>query len=392
MTEFDIRQINQFVLSRNYLFKKNKSNNLVNIIEEICGLHATGIMEPYISLFNRIDNLKKEQFEQELYIRKNLARIRGIRKTLFIHTKNMIPIVYSATKHLTEKLFDKYLKVRGISPADYETLSNKVLALLSQKEMSTSEIKKSLKSQKDIGAVISIMSDKMLLIRSKPIKSWKDRRIRFALFKKCFPDIDIDKYSESKAIRLLIEKYLKSYGPSTENDIIWWTGLTKTKIMKALNELKRMIRIIKISNFASQYLILDSDFESLKNFELTSNKVVNLLPQLDPYLMGYKDRERYIEYNNYEFVFDRSGNITSTILLDGKIIGVWETLEKPNPLIKLLFFGKIEEDILDKVYREAYRIGKFILDQEVVIEECHQMIPLTKRTAGGFMTPLKDCN
>jgi hypothetical protein len=108
--------------------------------------------------------------------------------------------------------------------------------------------------------------------------------------------------------------------------------------------------------------------------------------------MGYKDRERYIELKNYEYVFDRSGNVTSTILLDGRIIGVWDVAEKPKPILKVLFFSKIDKDTLDKAYKEAYRIGEFIMEKKIQIKECKQMTPLTKRTAGGFMTPLKDCS
>jgi len=32
-----------------------------------------------------------------------------------------------------------------------------------------------------------------------------------------------------------------------------------------------------------------------------------------------------------------------------------------------------------------------MLGKEIQVKECDNMIPLTKRTAGGFMSPLKDC-
>jgi len=256
--------------------------------------------------------------------------------------------------------------------------------------MSTSEIKKALNSQKDVGPIISLMCDEMVLIRTKPIKSWKDRRIRYAPFKDYFPEININRYNEEEALKILVKNYLKSYGPSTENDIVWWTGINKSKIRRALDQFRDEIATIKISPLSHDFLILQADIEKLNDLTLTRENTINFLPQLDPYLMGYKDRERYIEINNYEYVFDRSGNITSTILLDGKIIGVWDVTEKPDPMVKVLFFSKIDEIILDKAYKEAYRIGEFIMEKEVQIKKCKQMIPLTKRTAGGFMTPLKD--
>lgn len=390
MEDISIDVINKFVLNKQHLTNNSKIDNLIRVTENLCGLHATGTMEPYLALFARMPRFHKKDLEKELYVNKTLGRIRGIRKTLFIHTKKMIPIINSSTKHLIIKLFEKYLNYRDISLKDYKNLSTDILNLINKREMSTSEIKKVLNSQKDIGAIISVMCDEMVLIRTKPIKSWKDRRIRYAPFKDYFPEININRYNEEEALKILVKNYLKSYGPSTETDIVWWTGINKSKIRRALDQFRDEIVTIKISPLSHDFLILQTDIEKLNDLTLTRENTINFLPQLDPYLMGYKDRERYIEINNYEYVFDRSGNVTSAILLDGRIIGVWDVTEKPDPMVKVLFFSKIDENILDKAYKEAYRIGEFIMEKEVQIKECKQMIPLTKRTAGGFMTPLKD--
>ncbi|MFW9901426.1 MAG: hypothetical protein ACFFDY_09065, partial [Candidatus Thorarchaeota archaeon] len=93
---------------------------------------------------------------------------------------------------------------------------------------------------------------------------------------------------------------------------------------------------------------------------------------------------------NYNNLFDRSGNITSTIFLNGKAIGVWDTEEEPEPLIKFYLFHSLENELLDKLYSEAKKIGKFFFDTTVNVKKCEKMTPLTERRAGGFMTPLKN--
>ena len=95
--------------------------------------------------------------------------------------------------------------------------------------------------------------------------------------------------------------------------------------------------------------------------------------------------------NNYNYVFDKSGNITATILLDGVVIGVWDTENKKIPVVKLLLFQPLEQELHKKLYSQAEDVGKFFFDEDVTIKECKSMTPLTKRSAGGFMTPLKDC-
>jgi hypothetical protein len=390
MNSFTLDQVNNFVLKKNHLTNESKTDNILQIVEDLCGLHATGTLEPYIQLFIRSNKFEKQDLDRELYENKSLGRIRGMRKTLFIEVKEMIPIVYNAVKYLTDNLEKRYLEYRNVSIEEYERLSKEILFLLNQNEMSTSQIKKALNSQKDISAILSIMCDRMEVIRGRPLKSWKDRRLLYAPFKNYFPNMNLEDYSENQAIELLIHRYIKTYGPCTENDIVWWIGITKNKVKKAINSLTNKIKKIQIEGLNHIFYINNMDINELKNISLEYEDHVNLLPILDPYLMGYKNRERYINPTYYDYIFDRSGNATSTILLNGRIIGVWDILENPYHNVKLLLFDFVEKKILEKIKKEAKRIGRFIIGYDVQITECEKMLPLSKRTAGGFMTPLKD--
>ena len=106
--------------------------------------------------------------------------------------------------------------------------------------------------------------------------------------------------------------------------------------------------------------------------------------------MGYKERDRYLDSKNYNYIFDRAGNATSTILLNGETIGVWDVYEKPSPIVKLFLFEGVQNEVLKDIHSMAKKIGKFIMEKEVQIKECDSMTPLTRRKAGGVMSPLKD--
>jgi len=350
MKTLPLDKVNLVTLNKHHLTENSKVDDILQITNDLCGLHATGTLEPYIQLFIRTKQFKKHDLDRELYKTKSLGRIRGMRKTLFIQTKEMIPIVHSMIKHKTELRDEKYLEIRDISIEEYKMLSNQIISLLKKKELSTSEIKKSLNSKKDIVAIISIMCDQMLLIRGKPLKSWKDRRIYYAPFTKYFPDINISQYNEEDATTLLIEKYIKSYGPVTENDIVWWMGITKSKVRSALKNLESDIQEVKILDLNHQYLIHKSDIEKIYASNLDLEDSINLLPLLDPYLMGYKDRDRYFNLEKYEYVFDRSGNATSSILHNGRIKGIWDITEKPVPTIGIYMFNDVKENLMDHIF------------------------------------------
>lgn len=391
MIGLEIDRVNSYILEKHHLTQHSKAETVLQITEDLCGLHATGILEPYLTLFIRMKDFKKEDLDNELYIIKGMGRIRGMRKTLFILSKEMIPIVHTVIRYQTVKRDNKYLEIREISREHYDKLADQIIQLLTEKERSTSQIKTAIPTKKDINAVISVMCDEMLIIRGKPISSWKDRRLFYAPFTQYFPNIDLDKYNELEATTLLIDKYIKNYGPVTETDIVWWLGITKGKVRVSLKQLSDTIETVKVGELEYEYFASKSDMKSLEAIDTNSLSTVNILPGLDPYIMGYKNRERYVDYDYYEYIFDRSGNATTTILLNGYVIGVWDIVEKPEPLIKYHFFKKINAKTISIIKAECKKMGKFITGKTVALKECKEMNPLTKRTMGGFMSPLKEC-
>ena len=51
----------------------------------------------------------------------------------------------------------------------------------------------------------------------------------------------------------------------SENDISWWTGLTKTKIREATKEIESQFDTVKISSIKGNFLITKLDIDQLKN-------------------------------------------------------------------------------------------------------------------------------
>ena len=390
MKHLDLAQVNQLVLRKHHLTKETKGDDIRKIAEDIVGLHATRAIGPFLSLFARARKFEKEDLIEELYLKRNLGKIRCMRKTLHILPKEMIPIAYAATREMVDKVSKRYVEFR-VSAAKYEEFSQTILELLKVREMTAAEIKKALRTQLDVSAILYRMCDQGLLIRGQPEKGWKDQRHKYALFHEYFPTIDLSKLKESEARTWLINQYMRAFGPVTEQDIKWWTGFSKTMVQKALNRVHSKIDHVKISPLKGEFLILHSDRVLIQKAELADKQTVNLLPSLDPYLMGYKKRERYLQLDYYDYVFDRSGNCTLTILLDGRVIGVWDFTGDTEPSVKLFLFKEMNKRVLREIYEKARGIGQFMVEKEVLIKECDSMVPLTQRPAGGVMSPLNYC-
>jgi hypothetical protein len=391
MKQIDLHQVNTFLLRKQHLSAESGSYDIPQIVNDIGGLHATNPTTPHLSLFARCPDFRRDLLEGELYIRKGLAKIRCVRKTIYIHTKSMLPIVYAATNPLVEKASRMYMEARGVTPREYEEISKVILEWLTTEEMTASAIRKKLATSLDISSVLYHMCDRGLLIRGRPEGGWKSKNQRYASFHNYFPDIDLQGFDEDDALAALVEHYLAAYGPVTEEDIVWWMGLGKMRVQQALRGLQEKILHRPIQDLEGDFILLRSDHDPLCEVSKDGKPTINLLPSLDPYLMGYKARQRYLTTADTHKVFDRSGNATSTILLDGRVVGVWDFEERETPLLKLHFFHSLPKDILERTHDQARRVGRFMADGEVEIREYDSMLPLTERPAGSMMTPLKHC-
>jgi hypothetical protein len=280
----DLNKVNNFVLRKQHLTDDSRIDDVIRITGDIGGLHATGSVTPYLSLFARSSNFVKEFLDEELYLKRNLGKIRCMRSTLYILTRDMIPVAYAATNRIVEKNYRKFAEFRGVSSQQYEELSRAISQLVKGRELSVFEIKKALKTQTDVPSVLNLMCDQGLLVRRRREKGWRDKNHKYSIFREYFPDVELTGYHESEAITLLLLQYLKSFGPVTENDIAWWTGLTKTRVRQALNDLKQQISRLEIADLSGDFIVASSDLDATGKPFHVKKRIINLLPTLDPTL------------------------------------------------------------------------------------------------------------
>src|SRR6267378_3459931 len=92
-----ISEANHLVMVKNHLLRQSGKGSVIGVADDLCGLHATSSITPYLSLFNRIDGFSPEDLKLELGL-KSLQRVRAMRGTLFLVTREMFPVVAKATR------------------------------------------------------------------------------------------------------------------------------------------------------------------------------------------------------------------------------------------------------------------------------------------------------
>ena len=388
---FSPRQVNLFVLRKQHLLhgSGDESGDIIRIAGDIAGLHATSASTPYLSLFARMKGFERGQLNEELYGRKSLGKVRGVRGTVYIYPREMLPVAHVANRRMNIPNSQRFYRYMDRTEEEYDVLSRRILELLRGRSMTAAEIRRELGENKSTSPVVNLMCDFGLLIRGAPAGGWRSNEHTYHILEEYMSGIDLDALDEGSAREGMVRSYLAAFGPASENDIAWWTAFRKGEVRAILEKSGDAVSRIGIAGMDRGFFMLASELPELESSVKPKQPVVNLLPYLDPYLMAYKDRERYLSPESSRFIIDRGGNATSCIMLDGRIAGVWDYYDKP-PTLRYFLFEKASQLSRKGIKKQALRLGKFLTGTEVQLEECGNMTPLAERTAGGFMTPLKD--
>jgi hypothetical protein len=377
MSAIPLEQLNAMAVKKQCL--DGSGVNVADVVQRICGLHATSPTTPYLSLFARLGGFNIKDLDEELYVKRSMGRIRCVRKTVYIFPVEFMPIAHSATKRAMGLNSINYCKHMGVTEQDYESLSKRAMELLKAKPMTTPQVRKAIGTDLHVSSVLNLMCDQGLLARGKPA-GWRSNQHTYYPYSDYYPGVRLDSVLEGEAVVELVRQYLRAFGPVTENDIAWWTGLNKGDVRETLGKLESETVV------EGGMVMLQADHSLLKTLG-AGKRTVNLLPSLDPYIMGYKDRDRYLDKEHYGFVFDRSGNATSTIVVDGRIAGVWDL---NGQHVKLFLFNEVKKDMLVEICWKARDVGRFMAGGECEAVVCESMTPLAQRTAGAVMSPLRD--
>jgi len=323
----DWEKINHYVLEKQHL--KRKCSNVLKCVEDIAGLNSITATTPYLSLFNRIKDFKKSILDEEMYKKKRLYRLRLMRGTLFIVTRNFLPIAYSATIDRTQKRLAGFGKHYKFSEKEFKKLKDELIDVLEKGEKTAVEIRKELMTNISISRILRLLMEDVPLVRGRPLGTWKGEQFRYSLLPKNIKS----RMNKEKAKVLLVEKFLQSFGPATLKDLAWWSGFGKKESKKILEELSTI-------DIGDGLLLLKKEGEDFENFKVDDESLL-LMPSFDQYVITYKYSiyPRLVDQKYLKCIYNEYGELHDPIIKNGRIIGRWWF---KNEKVGFLFYEKMK--------------------------------------------------
>jgi hypothetical protein len=361
-------------LARHSLVRPGAS--IEDIATGLVGLHNTTQPTPYLSMRARRNGFTRPQLDELMWVKWRLARLRGMRLTIFVFPRDLLEIAAAATRHISEPLAARWLAESGITPEEFERLAAAVEEALDDGPLTSRALRRELgvPQSVDLPGVIGRMCDVGRLVGGAPPRSWRSSVRQYHRWADVLPEVDLHRWREADAIRELIRRYVRSYGPVTVDDISWWTGFTKGRCRRALEGLT--VEEVAITTWPGPLYRTAGD-----PIAEDPGDAIRALPLLDPYVQGYRDRHRFLDPNRHGFVFDGGGNSAPTLLHRGRIIGVWQVSDDPEPSVRYHVFADQPASIRRAAEADLAEAGTLHFDHPVDVIEMAEMLPL--RAGGG---------
>ena len=240
-----------------------------------------------------------------------------------------------------------------------------------------------------MGAVLTLMSAEGLVLRDRPREGWLDRQPTWVPLADVLPEVRLDAIEELEARRRLLVAYVRGFGPVTLRDAAWWTGRAPEHVKRAIERLEDEIVEVRLGDAEETYLMHAADMDELERAAVLASPAVTLLPAYDALTMGYADRSRLLADEARPFVFDRSNNATSVVLVDGRIAGLWDIAERPEPAVLVHLFEGVPRPVRDAIHARAASAGEFRFDAETRVEFVANVEQLADRPAAAVARPLR---
>lgn len=377
--------------TRHYL--ASPAHSVSEAAAAMVGLHSSDPATVFLSARARIPGLNPGDIEAALYDDRSVVKIIAMRRTMFVIPTDLAPLLhYSSTvaqstaerKRTVRMVEDAGIATNGsqwverVSERTLEALHARGEALATELTKDVPELGEKITFYKKDGSVLSTvgMSTRILfllaiegkIIRGRPQGSWVSSLYRWAPMEDWIggPMVEID---QQHAQRLLLTRWLKSFGPATELDMKWWTGWPVTQVRKALAEIGSVEVLV---DSGPAYLLPDD----IAPVEPVSSWV-QLLPSLDPTTMGWKQREWYLG-PHHPRLFDRNGNAGPTVWVDGRVVGGWAQRTSGEIVWELL--EDVGTEALSEIERQASTLADW-LGERVVIPRFRS--PSDKALAGN---------
>lgn len=332
-------------------------------------LHATEPATVYLACWARGRSPEIADVDRALYVDRSLVKQLAMRRTLFVFPRDLLGAAWGSASARVAGL-ERTRMARDLVNAGLagdgeqwlERARSQVLSVLAEHPdgLSVPQLRKlvpmiavkvtaSASAPWSAARVLTYLGARAEIVRAVDTGGWRTSRQRWTLTRHWLGDV-AEPRTVADGYRELVARWLRTFGPGTEDDIVWWLGATKTVVRAALAELSTVE--VSLDHGVNGWLLPDDLDESPD-----PGPWVALLPVLDPTVMGWRVRDFYLGRHR-EQLFDNRGNAGTTAWADGRVVGSWVQDDAGSVQLRLL--ERVSARALRALQSEASRLTAWL--------------------------------
>jgi hypothetical protein len=336
-----LRELNRATLARQLLLQRKRLSPTA-VIERLVGMQAQSPQAPYVGIWTRTTNFRREALEREL-VRETVVKATVMRQTLHLVTRRDYALLRAA---LSDTNFpDQTAVARRLAPS--------VRALAATGPVTRAEALAYLEREHGLTGVNARRAWRGARVRGHLLHHhesalWHARPdSRFVALEE--PEAHVPVEARADVLR----RYLAAFGPASRRDIVAWSMMHVPEIARALGRLAPLLR------FRDEHGRELFDVPRAPLPDADTPAPVRFLPKWDNVLLAFADRTRVLPEQHRKTVIRMNGDVAQTFLVDGFVAGIWRIENGrvvPEP------FSALPRSVRRELEDEAGRLEAFLAD------------------------------
>ena len=340
-------------------------------LQSLMGIQAQMLNAGLISLWNRISRKQSQEALLDLLdSEKIMIRIWGQRATLHLYATSDWSLLCSSLPNKTPSwVIQKWIKQGGTQETYDQHLQRLRKDISTKRFFSRSDLTLGTK-QLDADFLSSWGGILIDLMRFGDFCCASPRTDKqFFTRTHCFSELAWNPPERLTAIRLLLERFICSFGPVSNSDIAYWLGTTIQEVSEWMSTLSFPLLTQVVSQDKTKLWVSKTALNVLDEKSRLRWKPV-FLYRFDPLLLSYRDKSWLGREQYHKNVWRIAGHIEGVILEAGKLSGIWRYEKKGKRLIvKYCPFLKLSSSTIRAFTRFSHNLAQFFSLQDFELIE-----------------------
>ncbi len=351
-------------VERQHLAARTPASRALDVVREVCGLHAQVMSSAELTLWARVEGLPPGFVATALWEDRALVKTWAMRGTLHLLRADELGLYVGAQSALPDRFAKPgWLRGFGVTRPQVEALLAAVPRALDGDPLTREELATAVAEQTQDAALGEKLRDgfgsllKLSAFRGDVAFAPNEgRNVRFVHPSRWLDGVASE--DPDRAMAEIVRRYLSAYGPATREHFQRWFGFASAaqagKRIAALGE-----EVVDVDVEGTAMWALATDVDAIAAARPAGT--VNLLPAFDQYVVGApRDADAVLGPEHRPAVYRPQGWLSPVLLVDGVIAGTWEHERAGDHLaVTIAPFAEQPKAVRDAAEREAARLAAF---------------------------------